>query len=431
MKKTLKCTSVLQMPVSITNQLNICFTQKILDKYGAVKWRGQFLKLIFRQNRLAGEFKETNPVRYPDVKNFRCYFNINKSVINLLTQTVEPIYTKIMNEIPVSYYIFHDKQWNNVDYSKSVQETEKELIKLKYQNSSEKDQLHGQDRVRKKNKYIRETDIVDSITVVNLFNQILKRYNKNISKKGAANGEYSYLISDLNGQKIRKTIEPMNFLLKSQAAKKHLETLVDRGQYENKQDQNKTKGLWLETPRKDDSQQSEILLHNYLGNNGFIPKIYGLIKNNLIQAEEAGYKVLNNLSNRQNANGHLKDIYMEGAFCQNIQKLKFVQENQNIHTLKTLELVNKEETAKFIQKNENTGLILFNPIRKEPAAEIGQTPKDILRSEKEVYAKAISTSKPSKKSDTIETEEVNLLAEKVFRIIEKRMVIQKDRRGLR
>lgn len=58
-------------------------------------------------------------------------------------------------------------------------------------------------------------------------------------------------------------------------------------------------------------------------------------------------------------------------------------------------------------------------------------PMDVMQAEKNVYAKAISQSKQDRKPQTIGNEEVKVLADKVFQILEKRLTIQKDRRGLR
>ena len=72
-----------------------------------------------------------------------------------------------------------------------------------------------------------------------------------------------------------------------------------------------------------------------------------------------------------------------------------------------------------------------NKNKNEVKAEEMQVPKDVMVSNKEVSAKMSNHSKSSRKTNSIEPEEINLLADKVYKMIEKRFSIQKDRRGLR
>jgi len=95
-------------------------------------------------------------------------------------------------------------------------------------------------------------------------------------------------------------------------------------------------------------------------------------------------------------------------------------------------LTEKQEIKRLLEKREDdSNLILYKPHKKETAAVTGQMPKDVLISDKEVCAKAGPSSKPNKNITDLETEDVNLLAERVLKVIEKRIAIQKDRRGLR
>ena len=116
------------------------------------------------------------------------------------------------------------------------------------------------------------------------------------------------------------------------------------------------------------------------------------------------------------------------------------QINRNIlreHEIQETNLDEYEKNVHYLpQMNHRTdNLVFYKPQLKEKEQnEHGKKdifPIDVMQAEKNVYAKATSTSKPDKKLQNIGSEEVKVLADKVFQILEKRLTIQKDRRGLR
>ncbi len=102
--------------------------------------------------------------------------------------------------------------------------------------------------------------------------------------------------------------------------------------------------------------------------------------------------------------------------------------------------IESDEYEKFVhflpqKNNSSTNLVFYRPQLKDKEQKEQEKkeilPMDVMHAEKSVYAKAASASKTDKKHQSMGTEEVNMLADRVFQILEKRLAIQKDRRGLR
>jgi hypothetical protein len=75
------------------------------------------------------------------------------------------------------------------------------------------------------------------------------------------------------------------------------------------------------------------------------------------------------------------------------------------------------------------GLVLHKPIKAETAAE-GQKPKQTGFYDKTASSPTLGTRKQTQAVKNIDSQDISLLADRVFKILEKRIAIQKDRRGL-
>jgi len=183
---------------------------------------------------------------------------------------------------------------------------------------------------------------------------------------------------------------------------------------------------------KENFRQSEMLLHTSVAKSetkhGFTPKTHGFLKSALVQADGAISRILKNFSKKQNASKFENGFSTKNIY-QSRPELIPAEVKQDRQARGTSKSTDKQEMKK--QKPEDSNLILCKPDIKETLVETGQTPKDVLLSDKEVYAKAVTSSRPHKNINDIDTEEVNMLAERILKVLEKRMVIQKDRRGLR
>ena len=75
-------------------------------------------------------------------------------------------------------------------------------------------------------------------------------------------------------------------------------------------------------------------------------------------------------------------------------------------------------------------MIHCNPHVKETPRATEEENKNVMKADNQVSAKSVTSSK-SNRINNLEVEEVNQIADKVLKIIEKKIAIQKDRRGIR
>ena len=181
---------------------------------------------------------------------------------------------------------------------------------------------------------------------------------------------------------------------------------------------------------KEAPNQNKIILRTSTTNSAlkkdFTPTSQGFIKSALVQADGAISKIIGSFSKKQNEEKGFqkKNIYQHST---ELIPTALKKERQ-------AETAQKEEqdVKRFFEKNNDSSLTLFKPHKQDTVLETGQVPNDLMTGNKDVGAKTVSSSKSKNISiDDIDTGEVNLLAEKILKILEKRMSIQKDRRGLR
>ena len=172
----------------------------------------------------------------------------------------------------------------------------------------------------------------------------------------------------------------------------------------------------------EDIKQSEIILHRALTKKTYTPKTKELIRSSLVQAEGAISKMIKNLSNKQKA-----DVDEETGYKKNNY-----QGRTSLIPAEINHATKLKGTSNFTGKQlDDRSLIFCKPHLKETSIATEESHKNINKSNEQVFAKAVTSSKPQSKYNQIEVEEVNQIAERVFKIIEKRIAIQKDRRGLR
>ena len=515
MKRKKKIKSEIQTAKKIANQVNMNFTQKILNKYGVGKLKNRFSTLILRQ---------------------------------YASKAIDPINTKSNKELPVPFNILRITQCNSQNYST----------------------LDSSYRVQEKQQRSSGISIMNKLTIINLFNKIYEKYNKNLFKKVAPDrnvlngrGKVETKWMDMQQKPIfSKGLNritqifsgPMSLLLKPQTEKNQLKTLEAQDQFRNTQnfssfiraqrqsidllydksreselktstlkslgnrninentngkangntngkangntngkakgnDNGKangyingkangyingninrytngitngyingntneiTDGITSEitniliknvmnnrSPQisfgesakvdtvlqneesseieKENIQHGEMILHTSVTKSetkkGFTPKTHGFLKSALIQADGAISRILKNLYKKQKTSD-----FDNGFSTKNIYQSR----------LELVPATKKKEIKK--QKHEDGNLILCKPDIKETVVGTEQTSNDVLPSDKEVYAKAVTSSRLHKSINEIDTEEVNLLAERILKILEKKLVIQKERRGLR
>ena len=171
----------------------------------------------------------------------------------------------------------------------------------------------------------------------------------------------------------------------------------------------------------EDSKQSEILIHTTVANKVYTTKTRGLLKSALIQADGAISKIIRSFSNNQKVESiegkaSKKNIYQDGT--------RLIQAE-----------VRQDRYSNGISNNTGKqlidgSLIHCNPHIKETPRATEEENKNVMKADNQVSAKSVTSSK-SNRINNLELEEVNQIADKVLKIIEKKIAIQKDRRGLR
>ena len=129
----------------------------------------------------------------------------------------------------------------------------------------------------------------------------------------------------------------------------------------------------------------------------------------------------------QNASNYSEPKTEKEAFIKYEQDFPHTFDREKDANTQVLAIQKQLQKIKDIQKD---GLILFKPEMKAAGAEKthwkaqASTPV-----EKDINTKIFTASKHQKSINEMGTEEINLLADRVFKVLEKRIVIQKDRRG--
>ena len=172
---------------------------------------------------------------------------------------------------------------------------------------------------------------------------------------------------------------------------------------------------------KEDFLQSEIILHTSMKKEGLKLKNLKVLRSNSLQEDRRIFKI-----NELSRGNFEKDMY-----SQNLGELIPARGIKDGNIATEFRTAEKEELIGLTDKPQDRSLVFYRPQKNETAEKRNVEPKDVLKSEKEVYAKVTRSSKPRNDFSDIGAEEVNMLAERVSKILEKRMTIQKDRRGMR
>jgi hypothetical protein len=506
----------------VKNQANIGFVEKIINKYGITKLKSQFMKLILRQNSriLGSENKETNFVNNTVLKNYSDYRSVSKSTVLNLTKYVAGLINKKSNkELQVPFNILNDKNNNTLSAKNSVPD------------SNTIDRIHK--NPSRQHSGTKETG--NTLKTTALINQVLKKYDTNISKYVSYNNnpqvketsdnklenkKHGRILNEGLRRITRIISEPIS-ILRIETFKNQLKTIESQQQPQNKRHfstfinmQRKNQNLFYDKNHQSGLNElkpefrKNIDFNNKSLQDGFnneerkpinsrvspirqeqnsdtdpvqdknielsVKKVHPpekqkqpgndemveAIRHELVLNTQASKSMAGTLTKKSIATKtqcFIKDalVQADGAISKVIKKLSpkkvdiYFQKRpteRNIYNDST-ELIpaqavqlkktkgakpeQKQKMKSFLSKNDDGSLILCKPRVGEAAVEAEQIHSDVMASKQGVFAKAVSISKPDKSINDLGNEEVNIIAEKVLKVLEKRMAIQKDRRGLR
>lgn len=182
----------------------------------------------------------------------------------------------------------------------------------------------------------------------------------------------------------------------------------------------------VENSEKEIPSQSEMVFRTSTtktaAKKDFTPTNHSFIKSALVHADGAISKIIGSFSKKQNEG--------KGFLRENIYKNSTELIPAGVKKSGQLK-AEEQQKKKYFNENDNNSLTLFKPNKQDTASE-SEKDKTAINGNSEVFANTVSSSKSKKISiNDIEAEEVNLLADKILKILERRISIQKDRRGLR
>ncbi|HEX2926972.1 MAG TPA: hypothetical protein VHP38_12080 [Ruminiclostridium sp.] len=409
MIKTNKFKPVIKIPAKLVRKINTSFAQNILGKYGIGRWKSQFLRLIFRNSSdiaiISGGEKESRS--YTQIYKYNSYLKLYKYISTPLFQTKKSVNKHIFIPGPTPGYTRTDSHLNSAAHT--------EIIQRYYTKTADARQTV----ILKQHQTKQHFHLTNTVKTVSLFNSISNNVGKSIgtvTNNITQGGEYSYHTPELPNK------------------------------------------------RSADYKQGEIFSGTFPQAQIIDRSLKKIFKNELVREERFEYLLKRYLSGELKLNKAQKPHEMQKFNVVQrldiIQKLNAMQKLNAAPTLSGADITYSSQERVFqrgIRRGEenkiNTDaaegfvhflpgkhnglkdkdLVFYMPQSKEKKMpEIKEERhKDIITGDRDVYAKAITPSKPDKKLQSAGTEEVNMLAEKVFKIIEKRLAIQKDRRGLR
>ncbi|MDF2986025.1 MAG: hypothetical protein K0R50_1535 [Eubacterium sp.] len=451
----LKPVTILSAPLA--NQMNICFSLKILGKYGANRFRSQFVSLVFRTgHKMSKETGTAAKTSIPVAVNNNRYFNEYKPIINFLTGAKEPVYLNTVKDKPVPHYIYINKLlYKNVFFGEKP-ESVKSLIGKSYKNNIGLELIKNLDKNvkaiadKRKDFNYKIADMHPGKPAANedifLIKQIypnnriskysttalkyiLHHNSEEIHVNDSTKSYYTNLPSVLNSVRTKKITPHIPVALPLDHIDVNTENRhpginkiqVEPIHFEQSEELNRN--------LKPDHQQFK---YRRLNNITGLSNVYNPGKNILVQTAEIQRKVTENAFHRLNRTDIHRDMVLKELYYIAAPGLIKPSEKQDRVAVDGWgPMPTQKNTLGFLQKGKDSGLILYKPKREKPPAAENQIPEDALTVGKEVYAKTVTSSKPVKVSIADNAEEVNLIAEKVYGIIEKKMEIQKDRRGLR
>lgn len=419
MNKTNRHMPVIKIPGRLVRQIYTSFAQNILGKYGIGRWKSQFPGLILRNGIITGEEKETR--RGTQIKIYSGCLKLYKYINNLSVQTKLAGNTRILCLKPLSGCTWADNHLNLSAYTGIIQHYYSEKAGP------------GQNAILKPNQtkqYFRQSYTAKTVSVFKSFSNNMERRTGTAADHAARDGVYPRYVPDMGYGR--------EFFIPAEAAVHEPQT--EQAVY--KEPEHTYRRIFEEQiSHKEEYVKNPIEKY-------YKPSLTEFLKNKLIREEKYDYLLKRNLT------GELK--LDEIQKFNTIQKLNAVQKLSGKDIIYSTQKkvfqrgvhygeVNKSNVgaagdfAHFTPRKHNglndIDLVFYKPQSGEMKIKIPELKedrqKDIIIGDKEVYAKAFTPQKPDKKLKSPGAEEVNMLAEKVFKIIEKRLAIQKDRRGLR
>lgn len=438
------------IPASLNKQINKYFAHKIFEKYGINRFRKRFGSLVFKRD--TRDYEKTRSLKIDSlpgvVNNHSWYLNEYKPIINIQAGR-GPFYLKTIKEKPVPIYIYSEKLLNKPAFPGAQTGGERipggtGYIKNTGRAQSVKTSEHTGEASHSRTVNIytgRPAADENTLADYKIWpGSSILQYNTTALQRNL------YLhtgIRNFNGgTKAYYTNIPAGFKpfqIEKAAPFTYREPPVQRYGTENGENPPDTYKNTVEPllfkqwglPHQNVRPYYQAFNYSKFNNITEFSNHYRINKNTLLQTEETysrvirtGYEHLSRTDIRKDT--VLRELYY-GAVL--LTRVWGKQDPEAAH--RKAHMPAQKNTPGFLPESKNSGLILYKPKMEKPAAVENQLAGDILPGRNEVYTKALTASAYGKRTNIDSPEEINQLAEKVYGLIEKRLGIQKDRRGIR
>jgi hypothetical protein len=169
----------------------------------------------------------------------------------------------------------------------------------------------------------------------------------------------------------------------------------------------------------------------------YSPKFGGLIKSVVSQTLGINLQGLDTPLQSKNTSRFIKDFYIEniipGSRAQLMPEVytKMAVKVQEKDAIRVLTYRAGDKISETMKTYKDSGLTYLKAPKKETRDSSAQQLNEVPPIEKEAHSRTFTEAKENRNFKDIEADEINLLADRVFKVIEKRIEIGKDRRGLR
>ena len=419
----------------LTKLVNILFAEKLIEKYSTVRCGGQFGILVFRivqkEAKKSDELAKVN--LSTTINNNNWFVKKYKPIINLLAGKKEQINLRTIQEKPVPLYIYREKpqlvpgvfREKQGEHGKTAETEYKEFFSPDHFNNlkSSKEKISFNNLMQPDNRLLQQSSTSK---------EFIYHYNNEINVNNSTKIHHNNLPSTF--QHIKPGM-PYTF---GETSKRSYGAEIKKKQTGNTQNLNETiiKNMQREMLIRTIIPKAHNFINEKIADITQFSKLYSNIyktnRNMRVQAEETQHNVTENKSRQLNSTDVKTETFQKELKYLAAPKLNKLWEKQDqTYIDNPVPMAIHKKITGQIPKSKDSGLILYKPKQEKPRVAEEQKPPDILAGPSEVYTKAVTSSKPVKVSLADNPEEVSLIAEKVYGIIEKRLEIQKDRRGLR
>lgn len=461
MMKTMKLMPLIRTTASPDNVRDTSFWKYIQGKYGIGRFTGKAFRLIIRRGlEIQTEAARERPcVKLTEVRNHSNYINNYQYIFNPAAEIVKPVFTQIIYKKIVPFCLQNEKFRIKLIQDKMSQingkfirkkDYDESLIKSKSTHPKEylKEPLNDPEEYRHKYSF---SDITNFHTPVNPAKSSAAVYQAKVKPytagrysgvlHGGTRGTVQSNFTELKNQKhIISEVLPVKETLQTETTSELLCRVhrVTRGSGTILKDDT-SRGYLKDIDSKKTPQMSGVNrkgLNLNLFRRKTIGQKQGEIFLNISPDNDLG--VHYGPGNEKFQAEKEKEVFRQAKFMPGIgrnvhYRLKdaaqedFININRSRTIFKYSNLNEKEKIIYLLPKSESNQQVKV----KDSPDITSSLPPDVLIGEKDVYAKAVTVPKTDKGQTELEAEEINLLAERVFKILEKRLAIQKDRRGLK